>query len=142
MNQPGLTLRMRREARIVSAQHRQLDDFTLRVACALARREPRAARAAFARFADALEAHFALEEALYFPALRGLRPTLAAELSALEEEHRTLREQLAALGRPVATGTCSAASAALGRLAEALAEHEGREESLLDGMRRSGEDVA
>ena len=67
---------MQRERRVISAQHRQLDDFYLRVAAAVDAGQPDAARALFARFADALEAHFALEDGLYFPALRGLSPAL------------------------------------------------------------------
>ena len=97
--QPGLALRMQRETRVISAQHRQLDDFYLRVASAVHGDQPDAARAAFARFADALEAHLALEDGLYFPALRGLRPALGRDLEALCDEHQQLREGLAGVAR-------------------------------------------
>jgi hypothetical protein len=141
-DQPGLALRMRREARVISAQHRQLDDFHLRVACALARREADAASKAFARFTDALEAHLALEDGLYFPALRGLRPALAPALSALEDEHWQLRASLASAARPIEAGDCAAGAAALERLAAALADHEGREEALLARIRHQSEEAS
>ena len=136
--QPGLALRMRRESRVISSQHRQLDDFHARVAGALERDEPDAARAAFARFADALEAHFALEDGLYFPALRGLVPRLAGDLEALCDEHQMLREQVAEVARLVEAGSCAACQRPLDRLAGDLAEHEGREEGLLASLQQKG----
>ena len=136
--QPGLALRMRRETRVISAQHRQLDDFALHLAAALDAGEPPAAQAAFLRFADALEAHLALEDGLYFPALRGLRPSLAPDLAALGDEHQALRERVAGLARLVAAGRCEACLRPLERLAGELAEHEGREEGLLTSLRTRG----
>jgi hypothetical protein len=136
--EPGLALRMQRERRVISAQHRQLDDFTLRLAAALDAGEAPAAQAAFLRFSDALEAHLALEDGLYFPALRGLRPSLAPDLVALGDEHQALRERLARLARLVAAGRCEACVRPLERLAGDLAEHEGREEGLLTSLRTRG----
>jgi hypothetical protein len=140
-DQPGLAWRMRREARVISAQHRQLDELHLHVHTALERGDAAAARMAFARFADACEAHLALEDGLYFPALRGLRPALAPELSALEDEHQQLRESLASAAHPVEAGDCAAAAPALERFAGALSEHEGREEALLARIQRQGKET-
>ena len=135
-DQPGLALRMQRETRVISAQHRQLDDFYLRVATAVHGDQPDAARAAFARFADALEAHFALEDGLYFPALRGLQPALGPDLEALCDEHQRLREDLAGVARLVDTGVCAECARPLDRLAGDIAEHEGREEGLLASIQK------
>jgi hypothetical protein len=134
--QPGLALRMQREVRVISAQHRQLDEFYARVADAVHGDQPDAARAAFARFADALEAHFALEDGLYFPALRGLRPALGPDLEALCDEHQRLREALAGVARLVDAGACAACAPPLERLAGDMAEHEGREEGLLASIQK------
>jgi iron-sulfur cluster repair protein YtfE (RIC family) len=134
--QPGLALRMQRERRVISAQHRQLDDFYHRVASAVHGDQPDAARAAFARFADALEAHLALEDGLYFPALRGLRPALGSDLEALCDEHQRLREALAGVARLIDAGTCAQCAAPLERLAGDIAEHEGREEGLLASIQK------
>ena len=134
--QPGLALRMQRERRVISAQHRQLDDFYLRVAAAVDGDQPDAARAAFARFADALEAHFALEDGLYFPALRGLSPALGPTLEALCDEHQALRERLAHVARRIDAGVCADCAPSLEDLAGDVAEHERREEELLASIEK------
>ena len=137
-SQPGLMLRAERGARTISAQHRQLDDFYLRVAAALDGGELATARAAFARFCDALEAHLALEDGLYFPALRGLRPTLERDLAQLEDEHQRLRQQLAQLARSIERDDCPRCANLLERFAGDMAEHEGREEGLLASLHTGG----
>jgi hypothetical protein len=134
----GLALRMARESRVISAQHRQLDDFVIVLAAALDADDAGAARVAYERFASALEAHFALEERFYFPALRGLRPALGSALEALEGEHQALGERLAGLGRLAEAGDCAACLGLLERFAGELAEHEGREEGLLASLRSGG----
>jgi hypothetical protein len=136
--QPGLVLRMRREARVISLQHRALDEFYVRLAAAVDGEDADACRAAFARFADALEAHLALEDGLYFPALRGLRPSLGPDLEALCDEHQALRERLAELGLLVETGRCAECAQPLERLGGDIAEHEGREEGLLAAIQKGG----
>jgi len=136
-NQPGLALRVERGRRTISAQHRQLDDFYLRVAAALEGGEAETARAALARFGDALEAHLALEDGLYFPALRGLRPELANDLERLCDEHQQLRERLARVARSIESDLCGSAQL-LEQLAGDLAEHEGREEGLLASLQKGG----
>jgi hypothetical protein len=133
-NEPGLSLRMQRERRVISAQHRQLDEFYVRLASALDGADLEAARAAFWRFSDALEAHLALEDGLYFPALRGLAPALAADLEALCDEHQRLRERLSAVARALENGVCEACVSPLGQLVSDLADHEGREEGLLASL--------
>jgi hemerythrin-like domain-containing protein len=136
--EPGLALRMQRERRVISSQHRQLDDFTLRLAAALDAGEATDARAAFQRFSDALEAHLALEDGLYFPALRQLRPNLETALESLSDEHEALRERLTKLARLVESGRCDACLGPLERFAGQLADHEGREEGLLASLRNGG----
>ncbi len=133
---------MQRERRVISSQHRQLDDFTLRLAAALDAGEADAARAAFQRFSDALEAHLSLEDGLYFPALQGLRPELRNDLETLTSEHHALRERLAGLARLVERGRCAACQRPLERLASELADHEGREEGLLASLRNGHEGVS
>jgi len=137
--EPGLALRMQRERRVISAQHRQLDDFHARLAAALDALDAAAAQTTFRRFSDALEAHLALEDGFYFPALRGLRPALGPDLEALAEEHQVFRERLAALAPLVEAGRCEACLRPLERLAGDLADHEGREEGLLASLRNRGE---
>ena len=137
--EPGLALRMQRERRVISAQHRQLDDFYARLAAALDALDAAAAQTTFLRFADALEAHLSLEDGFYFPALRGLRPALGPDLAALAAEHQVFRERLAALARLVEAGRCEACLRPLEQLAKDLADHEGREEGLLASLHNRGE---
>jgi len=132
--EPGLSLRMQRERRVISAQHRQLDDFYVRLASALDGGDLAEASKAFWRFSDALEAHLALEDGLYFPALRGLAPALAGDLDVLCDEHQALRERLSAVARQLEVGACEACVRPLERLVGDLAEHEGREEGLLASL--------
>ena len=138
IHQPGLALRMQREIRVIAAQHRQLDAFYARVAAAVHGDEPDEARTAFARFADALEAHFALEDGLYFPALCGLRPSFARHLESLSDEHQQIRERLAGVARLVEAGVCAECARPLEGLAGDIAAHEGREEELLGSIQKEG----
>ena len=133
-NEPGLALRMQRERRVISAQHRQLDEFYVRLAAALDGVDLADASKAFWRFSDALEAHLALEDGLYFPALRGLEPALTRDLEALCDEHQALRGRQAAVGRQLDAGSCAECVRPLERLVGDLAEHEGREEGLLASL--------
>jgi hypothetical protein len=139
LEQPGLRLRMSHEARRISSQHRQLDSLFALVADAVTRGAPREARDAFVRFGDALDAHVSLEDELYFPALRGLRPALADDLAALEQEHRAFREQTDALRRLFDTAydseSLARCEAPLERLVSAVENHEGREELLIAQVR-------
>jgi hypothetical protein len=134
-DQPGLRLRMGHEARRISSQHRQLDSLFALVADAVRRGAPREARDAFVRFADALDAHVSLEDELYFPALRGLQPALAGDLTVLEQEHRIFREQTDELRRLFDAAFDSEGlarcEAPLERLVCAVEDHEGREELLV-----------
>jgi hypothetical protein len=131
LRQPGLERRMGREARRISSQHRQLDDLYGLVAQGLAEGDPPGTRVAFQRFADALDAHFSLEDGLYFPALHGLRPELGEPLAELAREHVRLREEVAGVQECLDRDDLDAAGSALDRLISDLARHEGVEERLL-----------
>jgi iron-sulfur cluster repair protein YtfE (RIC family) len=127
----GLSQRMQRETARISSQHRQLDDFHAVVRDALERGDAHGATNAFARFADALEAHLSLEDEFYFPALHGLARDLAAELAALSEEHAALRTGMRAVADCLASESPTACASALAGWIAELSAHERREESLL-----------
>jgi hypothetical protein len=129
--EPGASLRMRLESRRISSQHRQLDTLFGFVADAVDRRTRAAARAAFTRFQDALDAHLALEESFYFPALHGLHASLAASLTGFVEDHHQIRSQAEACERALVETELPSCADALGRLAETISEHEAREEEAL-----------
>lgn len=127
----GLALRMRREALRVASQHHQLDQFHEVFENALARGDGASAQQSFARFADALEAHFKLEEQVYFPALHGMDAGSASELAELVREHDALREALAEVHGALRERDLPACDAALGAWLPRLILHERREEALL-----------
>lgn len=137
--QPGLRMRVAQESRRISSQHRQLDVLYALVAEALVRGDRAAAGQSFTRFKDALDAHMALEDELYFPALHGLEPQLEAELVGLAADHRRFRTELGRLERSFDAAQLGEAQGALHDFAEGFAAHEQREEELTRALRdRSG----
>lgn len=129
--QPGLRMRMRSEAQRIAAQHARLDSFYGRVCSAIRGGVSEVASDAFANYRDALESHFAVEERVFFPALRGLRPELDTELADLVQEHSRFRRSLRDLERALASKQPDAGLERLEALAAALAAHELREEKIL-----------
>jgi hypothetical protein len=135
-DQPGLRMRIGREARRISSQHRQLDTFYEMVVASLSRGQAARARAEFLRFHDALDAHFTVEERIHFPALHGFRPELDRELAELVEQHRAFRGTLDALARHLEEGRLDQCAEQLDRFVVELAAHEGREERMAEGTAR------
>jgi regulator of replication initiation timing len=130
--QPGLRLRLRGEAKRLSTQHKQLDTFFDMVTSALERGSLTGARVSFVRFCDALEAHIDLEDRVFFPALRGLRPDMTERLTGLVEEHTAVRLELDQLRDLLAVGSAETFSKQFERLGVFLGEHERREDELLE----------
>lgn len=128
---PGLRMRLGSESRRIASQHQQLDTFFGEVFRALDRGGMHLASEAFRRFADALEAHFEVEEGIYFPALHGLQPQLEAELIRLVERHGDMRRELVAIRMLLDAGDRESAAPRLERLAVEISEHEGQEEALV-----------
>jgi iron-sulfur cluster repair protein YtfE (RIC family) len=127
----GLAMRLRREALRVASQHHQLDQFHEVFEAALARGDAPAAEQSFARFADALEAHFSLEEQIYFPALHGRDSTAAGELAELVREHEALRGAVTEIASALRARDLEACDASLGAWLPRLVLHERREERLM-----------
>jgi iron-sulfur cluster repair protein YtfE (RIC family) len=135
LKQNGLEKRVQIESRRISSQHRQLDQFHELVAAALEHGEPVQVRGAFTRFRDALEAHFSVEDDVYFPAVHGLRPELERDLTALVADHREMRRQLEKVQALFDADRLAEGGAALDAMVTVLIDHERREEQLLDRLR-------
>ena len=129
--QPGLRLRLRGEAKRLSTQHQQLDTFFDSVMSALERGSLTGARVAFVRFCDALGAHVDLEDPVFFPALRGLQPSLTELLTGLVREHTVVRQELDELRDLLAAGSAETFVKRFERLGGFLCDHERREDELL-----------
>ena len=134
---PGLRLRLRRATRDIGAQHDRMRELAAEVRAALAAGDGSAARTAMQRYRDALQAHFALEEDVYFPALHGLEPKLGDTIGELQSDHERLFDAADALAVPDADPADVEWDAGFLELRRALQLHEAREEALLSGVAAS-----
>ena len=135
----GLRRRMPYERQRIHSQHTQLGELHTAIVDALDRDEVHTAYRAFGHFEQALRAHLEIEERIYFPAVHGLVPELAAEVASLVAEHETIREGLPRLNALLHAGECELSVDALQALARELSVHELREESLLARVSRPPE---
>jgi iron-sulfur cluster repair protein YtfE (RIC family) len=127
----GLRLRVKRAVRQMSDQHRHIRAIHGSIRDALARGGASDAEAALDRLQSAMEAHFALEDEVFFPALHGLRPEFAEALETLSREHA---EFAAGLRRMIADLQASGVEAlqnGFEAYTRALVDHEGREEEIV-----------
>ena len=138
--QPGLRMRVAQESRRISSQHRLLDDLHSVVAEALEQGDAPTACERFCRFKNALDAHMALEDELYFPALHGLEPDLESELMRLARDHQRFRSDLVTLERSFDQGDIGSCQRALDRFAGSFAAHELCEEDLTRALQARGHD--
>jgi iron-sulfur cluster repair protein YtfE (RIC family) len=86
------------------------------------------------RLRGAIEAHFSLEDDVFFPALHGLRPETGRELNALMREHGDFLEELSRLRDGLTTGTLDAFAKGYQAFSQSIAEHECREERLVASL--------
>ena len=98
----GLRFRLRRAARKIAAQHQHIHAILADFDVALAEGSPDRVAELYGRYRSALEAHFALEEEVFFPALHGLQPEHERELDALSRDHEGFLAELAGLGERLA----------------------------------------
>jgi iron-sulfur cluster repair protein YtfE (RIC family) len=113
-------------------QHRQLDVFVREVSLALKRECARDCKTAVYQLAGALKAHFAVEEGVIFPALRGLRPDLSNWIATSEREHERLRHQLDRLTCATTASDSATAGLLLEEFQAALGAHELDEDCILE----------
>ena len=134
----GLHLRMHYECERIRSQHTQLGELHQLVARALDRGEVHSARRSFERFEEALRAHLEVEERIYFPALHGLRPSLAEDIARLVREHDAIVALLPGLRGLLRAGEMELSRERLRDLARLISEHEAQEEILIEDSLRSG----
>ena len=116
----------------VAEQHRRLDAMFAEALAAM--RESAAADAigeAFGRLRDALEAHLAQEDRLYYPSLCALRPVHRPVLDALVAAHDGFRARLEEIEAQMGRQDPGEAERALAAFCSAFAAHEASEEKLL-----------
>ncbi len=130
--QPGLRIRLARQGTGIASQHRQLDVFVRKVSQALREGQRRDCETAMFRLQGALNAHFAVEEKIVFPALHGLHSELADKLRALERDHERLREDVDRLALAIVVSDITTARKTLEEFDAALSAHERSEERILE----------
>ena len=124
----GLRFRVHRAARKIAAQHEHIHAILADFDVALAEGSCDRVAEMYGRYRSALEAHFALEEEVFFPALHGLQPEHGHELNALSREHEGFLVQLAALGERLVEKHLEGFERVFRDLVSELDLHERREE--------------
>ena len=127
----GLRFRVQRAARQIPQQHRHIDEVLGRLQAALARGVLPEVKEMFLQYHGAIEAHFALKDDVYFPALHGLHPEQGAELLKLCDEHRSFSDDLEDLADRLNSGRLETFSSDLHSFVARLVLHKSREERLL-----------
>jgi hypothetical protein len=127
----GLRLRVKRAVRQMSDQHRHIRAIHGSIQDALERGGASDAEAALDRLQSAVEAHFALEDEVFFPALHGLRPEFAEALEALSREHAEFAAALRGMIGDLRASGVEALQGGFEAYARALAAHEVREEAIV-----------
>ena len=130
----GLRFRLKRAARQIGEQHRDLDRICLELGEALADGAVNDARDAFQRYCSAVEAHFNLEEEVFFPAIHGLHPEQGDELESLSRDHGELSKELQQMAEQMLRSGVEAFASSFQTHLQALAAHEGREEQLVSKL--------
>ncbi|MDJ0864626.1 MAG: hemerythrin domain-containing protein [Myxococcota bacterium] len=133
----GLQHRVGRIERQIATQHRHLAPLCEQIRSALERGDRSGAHDALHGYEQAIRAHFALEDEMFFPALHGLHPEHGAALEALSAEHDALRAGVRDLADRTGLTDLSALARALDAFQRALRQHEAREEELVTAVRRA-----
>jgi hemerythrin len=135
----GLRHRLRRCRRQIEKQHQQLHALHLELGEALAVGDADAARSLVERMLAAIDAHFAMEEGMLFPALHGLDPKSGRDVEAFAAQHARHRERLTDLQGDIAGELVASLAPAYREFAASMFEHEQHEEAwIADLMARGG----
>lgn len=136
MNQmeTGLRHRLRRAVRQIATQHEQLRSLHGKLSAAIDSGRIAEVRECTDRLRGAIDAHFALEEGVFFPAAHGLHPESTPELNLLAREHRQALADLDHLRDDLATRSMPEIAQVLRDFSDVTAEHEAREERLLESL--------
>ncbi len=119
-------------------QHSDLETMIEGVGQALARGSSQAAGAALEDLSDALEAHFALEEEVYFPLIERVSSLYLPVLTSARLGHQKLRARLEDVHHLIERAEFGPARRALAVLLDRFRSHEAAEAKLLRDLERAG----
>ncbi len=121
----------KRTRRQFADQRRNIDRFFLTLALAVSDRRKSEMRAAFNRYRTVIADHFALEEQVFFPAIRIEDPGRKPEIERLIRSHDRLLDELAQMEDQLESLSRKDFSRRLHGFATMLAIHENKEEVLI-----------
>ena len=124
----GLRYRIRRASRQIAEQHANMRELARELEQALAEERTDKLKNVLLRFRGAMDAHFALEDGVFFPALHGLHPEQRGELEELSRQHQNFGVEIESLSQRLEEGSLERFEAAFHELLSGLALHEKREE--------------
>lgn len=127
----GLRFRIQRAARKMAEQHQHIHGILRDFDHALAGGDRQRVMEVFESYRSALEAHFSLEEGVFFPGLHGLQPQHSAELDALSQDHESFAAELERLAENIRDVQLEGFARAFGELVSDLGQHERREEQIV-----------
>lgn len=130
----GLRYRVRRVARQIAEQHKHMHELVHEFERALAERLPDELKDVLLRFRRAMDAHFALEDGVFFPALHGLHPEQRNELEELSRQHQDFAVEIEGLCQRLEGDSLESLGTAFHELLKGLASHERREEKLVRAL--------
>jgi len=81
-----------------------------------------------------MEAHFALEDGVFFPALHGLHPEQRDELEELSRQHQNFGLEMERLRQRLEEGSLERFGTAFHELVKGLGLHEQREEKVVRSL--------
>lgn len=129
----GLRYRVERIVRQIAGQHESLNALYADLASAFGKVSPAQVSELYERYAEAVCAHFSLEEACLFPACRGFDPELGSELEEICREHEFFVKEMVQL-HPRLFEEQSDGKSVLAEFRAAIEAHERKEEDLVRGL--------
>jgi hypothetical protein len=112
-------------------EHSELDQLVSALEGALERSSVPTASAALEDLCDAMDAHFDVEEAVYFPLLERLAPTHGVGVKAAREAHARLRSDLEKIRSHLSDDELDRARGLLGEWTVRFDDHEQAESRLI-----------
>ncbi len=132
--QSGKRVHLHYETTRVSSHHEKLNVLYADLQVELDAGQWQDALVHFCRMKDGLEAHFEVEEQVYFPAVHGLLPDRGALLDDLTTDHARFREQLERIEESIREGNLDSGRRDIPVLVERLRRHEQGEERLFEDV--------
>ena len=130
----GLRYRLRRVSRQIAEQHKHMHELARELEQALADELTDELKDVLLRFRGAMDAHFALEDGVFFPALHGLHPEQRSELEELSRQHQNFGVEIERVSQRLEEGSLERFGTAFHELLRGLALHERREEKMVRAL--------